>query len=82
MSSLPLPVCFSRPGLADLTFPVVCLVQVNKKGTLMLSGLLGIGVHENILWPDIPYVTDQHGSKNSYFCFCFVFIQLANYNCQ
>lgn len=29
----------------------------------MLSGLLGIGVHENILWPDIPYVTDQHGSK-------------------
>jgi len=43
----------------------------------MLSGLLGIGVHENILWPDIPYVTDQHGSMNSYFCFCFVFIQLA-----
>lgn len=31
----------------------------------MLSGLLGIGLHENILWPDIPYVTDQHG--NIYF---------------
>ncbi|XP_023637430.1 uncharacterized protein At3g49140 isoform X1 [Capsella rubella] len=41
------------------------IIEVNKKGTLMLSGLLGIGVHENILWPDIPYVTDQHG--NIYF---------------
>ncbi|KAF8089982.1 hypothetical protein N665_0493s0037 [Sinapis alba] len=41
------------------------IIEVNKKGTLMLSGLLGIGLHENILWPDIPYVTDQHG--NIYF---------------
>lgn len=46
----------------------------------MLSGLLGIGLHENILWPDIPYVTDQHGSKKkkSFFLF-FIFIQLALY---
>lgn len=63
LQPLTLLVCFSIPGFADLTFPVVCLVQVNKKGTLMLSGLLGIGVDDNILWPDIPYVTDQHGSK-------------------
>jgi len=36
----------------------------------MLSGLLGIGVHENILWPEFLV-----------FVFCFVFIQLA-YNCE
>uniref|UniRef100_A0A1J3E808 Uncharacterized protein n=1 Tax=Noccaea caerulescens TaxID=107243 RepID=A0A1J3E808_NOCCA len=41
------------------------IIEVNKKGTLMLSGLLGIGLDENILWPDIPYVTDQHA--NIYF---------------
>ncbi|ESQ31949.1 hypothetical protein EUTSA_v10004068mg [Eutrema salsugineum] len=41
------------------------IIEVNKKGTLILSGLLGIGLHENILWPNIPYVTDQHG--NIYF---------------
>lgn len=47
----------------NLTFPVVCHVQVNNKGTLMLTGSIGDGVHENILWPDIPYITDQNGSK-------------------
>ncbi|CAN8252151.1 unnamed protein product [Cochlearia groenlandica] len=41
------------------------IIEVNKKGTLMLSGLLGIGVHEKVFWPNIPYVTDQHG--NIYF---------------
>lgn len=46
-----------------LTIPVVCHVQVNNKGTLMLTGSIGDGVHENILWPDIPYITDQNGSK-------------------
>lgn len=50
----------------------------------MLSGLLGIGVHENILWPDIPYVTDQHGSKKKkkiFFVAAYVFTQMV-YNCQ
>ncbi|GKD87979.1 hypothetical protein Tco_1359133 [Tanacetum coccineum] len=32
---------------------------------LMFSGLVGDGVHENIFWPDLPYVTDEHG--NVYF---------------
>ena len=41
----------------------------------MLSGLLGIGLHENILWPDIPYVTDQHGSKQTFLL--PIFIHLA-----
>lgn len=49
-----------------LTFPVVCHVQVNNKGTLMLTGSIGDGVHENILWPDIPYITDQNGSKRKF----------------
>ncbi|XP_010421214.1 PREDICTED: uncharacterized protein At3g49140-like isoform X1 [Camelina sativa] len=56
-----------NPEDSRLSPPVTArtIIEVNKKGTLMLSGLLGIGVHENILWPDIPYVTDQHG--NIYF---------------
>ncbi|KAG2329562.1 hypothetical protein Bca52824_000742, partial [Brassica carinata] len=40
-------------------------VEVNNKGTLMLTGSTGDGVLENILWPDIPYITDQNG--NLYF---------------
>ncbi|CAH2044257.1 unnamed protein product, partial [Thlaspi arvense] len=56
-----------NPGDSRLPPPETArtIIEVNKKGTLMLSGLLGIGLHENILWPDIPYVTDQHG--NIYF---------------
>ncbi|KFK27685.1 hypothetical protein AALP_AA8G415300 [Arabis alpina] len=56
-----------KPGDSRLPPPETArtIIEVNKKGTLMLSGLLGIGLHENILWPDIPYVTDQHG--NIYF---------------
>ncbi|CAD5325274.1 unnamed protein product [Arabidopsis thaliana] len=41
------------------------IIEVNNKGTLMLTGSIGDGVHENILWPDIPYITDQNG--NLYF---------------
>lgn len=29
----------------------------------MFSGLLSDEVHENIFWPDLPYVTDENGSK-------------------
>ncbi|VVB17410.1 unnamed protein product [Arabis nemorensis] len=56
-----------NPGDSRLPPPETArtIIEVNRKGTLMLSGLLGIGLHENILWPDIPYVTDQHG--NIYF---------------
>lgn len=55
-------------SFVHLTFPVVCRhVQVNNKGTLMLTGSTGDGVLENILWPDIPYITDQNGSKRTAF---------------
>lgn len=45
------------------------LFQVNSRATLMFSGFLGDEVHENIFWPDLPYVTDEHASKFSYFGF-------------
>ncbi|GJR42197.1 hypothetical protein Tco_1310300, partial [Tanacetum coccineum] len=41
------------------------VIEVNSKAMLMFSGLVGDGVHENIFWPDLPYVTDEHG--NVYF---------------
>lgn len=37
--------------------------QVNSKATIMFSGIVDDGVHHNIFWPDLPYVTDEHGSK-------------------
>ena len=42
---------------------VVCHFQVNSKATLMFTGMIDDEVHENIMWPDLPYVTDEHGSK-------------------
>nr|XP_043634314.1 uncharacterized protein At3g49140-like [Erigeron canadensis] len=41
------------------------VIEVNSKAMLMFSGMVGDGVHENIFWPDLPYVTDEHG--NVYF---------------
>ncbi|XP_027163575.1 uncharacterized protein At3g49140-like isoform X1 [Coffea eugenioides] len=41
------------------------LIEVNSKATLMFSSLVNEQVHENIFWPDLPYVTDEHG--NIYF---------------
>ncbi|KAG9129916.1 hypothetical protein Leryth_007003 [Lithospermum erythrorhizon] len=41
------------------------IIEVNSKATLMFSGLLSDEVHENIFWPDLPYVTDEYG--NIYF---------------
>ncbi|KAK1409120.1 hypothetical protein QVD17_35645 [Tagetes erecta] len=38
------------------------VIEVNSKAMLMFSGVVGDGVHENIFWPDLPYVTDEHGS--------------------
>lgn len=29
----------------------------------MFSGVISDEIHENIFWPDLPYVTDEHGSK-------------------
>ena len=44
---------------------IVCCAQVNSKATLMFSSLINDEVHENIMCPDLPYVTDEHGSKSS-----------------
>ncbi|KAI9160998.1 hypothetical protein LWI28_013534 [Acer negundo] len=41
------------------------VIEVNKKATLMISHIFNDEVHENVLWPDLPYVTDEHG--NIYF---------------
>ncbi|KAL7003490.1 hypothetical protein U1Q18_004644, partial [Sarracenia purpurea var. burkii] len=41
------------------------IIEVNSKATLMFSDFLNDEVHENIFWPDLPYVTDEHG--NIYF---------------
>ncbi|KAL3524328.1 hypothetical protein ACH5RR_017162 [Cinchona calisaya] len=41
------------------------IIEVNSKATLMFSSLVNEQVHENIFWPHLPYVTDEHG--NIYF---------------
>lgn len=42
-------------------WPICC--QVNSKATLMFSGMINDEVHENIFWPDLPYLIDEHGSE-------------------
>ncbi|KHN09284.1 Hypothetical protein glysoja_029055 [Glycine soja] len=41
------------------------IIEVNSKATLMFSSLISDEFHENIIWPDLPYLTDEHG--NIYF---------------
>ncbi|KAF9683774.1 hypothetical protein SADUNF_Sadunf04G0049300 [Salix dunnii] len=41
------------------------IVEAKSKATLMLTGLINDDFHENLIWPDLPYVTDEHG--NIYF---------------
>ncbi|KAG7981422.1 hypothetical protein I3843_05G233400 [Carya illinoinensis] len=41
------------------------IIEVNSKATLMFSSLINDEVHENIILPDLPCVTDEHG--NIYF---------------
>ncbi|XP_021892147.1 uncharacterized protein At3g49140-like [Carica papaya] len=38
------------------------IIEVSSKATLMITGLINDEVHENIIWPDLPYLTDQHGN--------------------
>ncbi|EPS73614.1 hypothetical protein M569_01143 [Genlisea aurea] len=54
-------------GEASLTPAETCrtIIEVNSKATLMFSGFVNDEVHENIFWPDLPYVTDERG--NIYF---------------
>ncbi|KAG6576691.1 hypothetical protein SDJN03_24265, partial [Cucurbita argyrosperma subsp. sororia] len=51
-----------RPTSAETTRTII---EVNGKATLMFAGLINDEVQENIIWPDLPYVTDEHG--NIYF---------------
>ena len=41
--------------------------QVNSKALLMFQDSFSDEVHEHIFWPDLPYVTDEHGSKFGHF---------------
>ncbi|XP_030533176.1 uncharacterized protein At3g49140-like isoform X2 [Rhodamnia argentea] len=41
------------------------IVEVNTKATLLFSGMIDDEIHENILWSELPYVTDEQG--NIYF---------------
>ncbi|XP_061337319.1 uncharacterized protein At3g49140 isoform X2 [Gastrolobium bilobum] len=41
------------------------IIEVNSKATLMFSSLIDEEFDENIIWPDLPYLTDEHG--NIYF---------------
>ncbi|KAG4133806.1 hypothetical protein ERO13_D08G109300v2 [Gossypium hirsutum] len=52
---------------ATLTAAETCrtIIEVNTKATLMFSGMINDEIHESIMWPDLPYVTDGHG--NVYF---------------
>ncbi|KAK9028313.1 hypothetical protein V6N11_068120 [Hibiscus sabdariffa] len=34
---------------------------VNSKATVLFSRMINGEVHENIMWPDLPYATDEHG---------------------
>lgn len=44
----------------------------------MFSGVISEEVHENIFWPDLPYVTDEYGSENNFSCFNF-YVAILNY---
>ncbi|KAK4571440.1 hypothetical protein RGQ29_030030 [Quercus rubra] len=41
------------------------IIEVNSKATLTFSSMINGEVHENIILPELPYVTDEHG--NIYF---------------
>lgn len=58
---------FPESGEARLTAAETTrtVIEVNNKATLMFSNLINNEVHENIFWPELPYVTDEHG--NIYF---------------
>ncbi|KAF5179557.1 Pentatricopeptide repeat (PPR) superfamily protein [Thalictrum thalictroides] len=50
------------PSPAEMTRT---LIEVNSKATLMFSGLIDDQFPDSIFWPDLPYLTDEHG--NIYF---------------
>lgn len=36
------------------------IIEVNSKAMIIFSGMVD-DVHQNVFWPDLPYVTDEHG---------------------
>lgn len=40
-------------------------LQVNNKATVMISTLVGDGVHERIILPEFPYLTDENGGART-----------------
>ncbi|GAU29205.1 hypothetical protein TSUD_361950 [Trifolium subterraneum] len=38
------------------------VIEVNSKATMVFSSYMNEDFHENIVWPDLPYLTDEHGS--------------------
>ncbi|KAL8153471.1 hypothetical protein V2J09_011231 [Rumex salicifolius] len=56
-----------EPGDARLTAAETSrtVIEVNSKATLMFTGLANDELQQNIFWPDLPYLTDEHG--NIYF---------------
>lgn len=41
------------------------VIEVNSKATMVFSTFVNDEYHDNIVWPDLPYLTDEHG--NIYF---------------
>ncbi|CAI8593717.1 unnamed protein product [Vicia faba] len=41
------------------------VIEVNSKATMVFSSFVSDEFHENLVWPDLPYLTDEHG--NIYF---------------
>lgn len=50
----------------------------------MFVGLINDEVQENIIWPELPYVTDEHGSMSSlleYIILSYTHISLDCFPC-
>ncbi|MED6216997.1 hypothetical protein PIB30_013471 [Stylosanthes scabra] len=52
----------ARPTSAETSRTII---EVNSKATLVFSVLINDEDQENVVWPDVPYLTDEHG--NIYF---------------
>ncbi|RYR40383.1 hypothetical protein Ahy_A09g046136 isoform B [Arachis hypogaea] len=52
----------ARPTSAETSRTII---EVNSKATLVFSVLINGEDHENVVWPDVPYLTDERG--NIYF---------------
>lgn len=43
-----------------------CHAQVNSKATVIFTGFIDEEVDENIIWPYVPYLTDEYGGTLIY----------------